>query len=82
MDIARSLYIFIVFKFAPTTIDSNSSKFWSSSVNLLNKLRDKTGGAFYLAKIGKLYIRDPHSFPMKSHWTSSEKHPFCWYIAK
>ena len=77
----KAIWLFYVFKFAPRTIDNTASKFWRSSVDLLNKQREKNGDAFYLWKIGKLYIRDPHAIPMKSHWTSSTKHPFCWYVA-
>jgi len=73
-----SIYIFVVFKFAPRTIDHKSKKFWINSVDLLNSLRDENGDAFYFFKIGRLYIRDPHAYPMKSMWTSSSYHPFCW----
>lgn len=79
MNFIKSIYLFIVFKFAPEVIDGKSSKFWISSVNMLNEQRAKSG-AFYLWKCGRLFIRDPHSYPMRSHWTSSSKHPFCWYI--
>jgi len=73
-----SIYIFVVFKFAPRTIDRKSKKFWIDSVDLLNSLRDENGNAFYFFKIGRIYIRDPHAYPMKSMWTSSKYHPFCW----
>lgn len=76
----KAIYLFYVFKFAPTVIDSGTHKFWRNAVTLLNKERSKTGEAFYLWKLGKLFIRDPHAIPMKSHWTSSRRHPFCWYI--
>lgn len=75
-----SIYIFFVFKIAPKVIDSRSNVFWRHAVKLLNSRRKKTGEAFYLWKAGRLYIRDPYEYPMKSHWTSSSRHPFCWYI--
>jgi len=73
-----SIYIFVVFKLAPRTIDNKSHNFWIKSVNLLNKLRAETNGKFYLFKIGGLYIRDPHAYPIKNKWVSSNAHPFCW----
>ena len=76
----KAIYLFYLFKFAPSIIDYKASKFWRNSATLLNRQRKKTGDAFYLWKVWKLYIRDPHAIPMKSHWTSSNKHPFCWYI--
>ncbi len=79
MNFIIGIYLFVVFKFAPTVIDNRAPKFWRSSVSLLNNQRSKTDG-FYLSKIGRLYIRDPHSYPMKSHWTSSGRHPFCWKL--
>ena len=80
MDFIKAIYLFVIFKFAPRVIDNKTARFWQSSVDLLNMQRKKTGDAFYLCKIGRLYIRDPHAIPMKSHWTSSSKHPFCWYV--
>lgn len=76
----KAIYLFYVFKFAPRCIDNTSHKFWRNSVTSLNKERAKTGEAFYLWKLGRLYIRDPHSTPMKTHWTSSYRHPFCWRL--
>jgi len=75
------IYLFFVFKFAPKVIDNRAHVFWRRSVELLNSRRKRNGGAFYLWKMGRLYIREPYATPMKSHWTSSTKHPFCWYIA-
>ncbi len=80
LDAILAVYLFVIFRFNPKIIDSGAHWFWRKSVNLLNKQRRKTGDAFYLFKIGRLYIRDPHSIPMKSLWTSSRLHPFCWYI--
>lgn len=82
MDFIKAIYLFIVFKFAPKTIDSNTAIFWRNSVSLLNEQRKKTGDAFYLWKWRKLFIREPYAYPMASHWTSSNRHPFCWYIGK
>lgn len=75
-----SIYIYYVFKFSPKIIDSKSPWFWRWSVDMLNNQRRKTGEAFYLFRWGKLYIRDPFIFPVRSHWTCSDSHPFCWYI--
>lgn len=72
-----SIYLFIIFKFAPKIIDNSSSKFWHKSVALLNKQRAKTGNAFYLWRFKKLYIRDVYAIPMKSHFYYAKWHPFC-----
>jgi len=80
MKFIKAIWLFYVFKFAPKVIDNSVHVFWRNSVSMLNKERAKTGEAFYLWKFKRLYIRDPHAFPMKSHWTVSAKHPFCWCI--
>lgn len=72
-----SIYLFYVFKVAPKTIDNKSSWFWRFNVKLLNKFRGKCEG-FKLWSIGRLSIRDPFSFPMKSHFAYSRMFPFCW----
>jgi len=76
----KAIYLFYIFKFAPKMIDKTTRKFWQRNVSILNRQRRKTGDAFYLWKFWKLYIREPYATPMKSHWTSSNKHPFCWYL--
>jgi hypothetical protein len=77
-----ALYLFVIFKFNPSVIDNKTHWFWRKSVKLLNKHRKNNGDAFYLVKLGRLYIRDPHAYPSKDLWTSSKNHPFCWYIVK
>lgn len=74
----KAIYLFYVFKFAPKIIDQQSSKFWQNAVASLNKERSKTEGVFYLWKWRRIYIRDPHCLPMKTHWTYSYFHPFCF----
>ena len=74
------IWLFYIFKYAPSTIDNNSSDFWQKSVTLLNKQRKITGDAFYLWRFRRFYIRDPHAHPMRSHWAYSNSHPFCWRI--
>lgn len=81
MKFFTAIYLFYVFKVAPSTIDHNSKKFWRKSVDLLNRKRANSDSGFYLWKLGKVYIRDPHSEPMRSHWTVSKRHPFCFLIA-
>ena len=76
----KSIYLFYVFKFAPKIIDSNASKFWRKNVALLNAQREKSVGAFYLWRVWMICVRDPYSNPVKSRWTSSNRHPFCWKL--
>lgn len=81
-NLVLAIWLFYVFKFAPQTIDHKSSRFWRNSVSLLNGLRKLNGDTFYLFKIGRLYIRDPHAHPMKSHFASGLIHPFCWQLTR
>lgn len=74
----KAIILFYIFMFAPRFIDTRSPKFWQWAVDFLNKERAKSDEGFYLAKIGKIYIRDPHSFPIKSHFTYANWHPFCY----
>ncbi len=80
MNMILAIFLFVIFQFTPAVIDNRSSKFWQKSVSLLNKQRKKTSDDFYLWKFKRLYIRDPHAEPMRSHWMYSKRHPFCWYI--
>ena len=71
----KAIILFYIFKFEP-----KDSCFWRKSVSVLNKARSNTGDAFYLWKFWKLAIRDPYAIPMASHWTFSERHPFCYNL--
>ena len=73
----RAIYIFYVMKFAPQFIDGNSSWFWRFNVRLLNNLRKPD--TWKLFSVGRLSIRDPYSYPMKTYFAYSYNlHPFVW----
>lgn len=73
----KAICLFYIFKFAPKVIDQHSNIFWHKAVCSLNKERTKTNDTFYLWKWWRIYVRDPHSYPITSHWTYSHFHPFC-----
>ncbi len=73
----RAIYIFYVMKFRPRIIDNKTSKFWRFNVQLLNKLRKY--GTWKLYSLGRFSIRDPFSYPMRTHFAySRDWHPFVW----
>lgn len=76
-EMIKAICLFYIFKFAPKVIDQHSNIFWHKAVCSLNKERTKTNDTFYLWKWWRIYIRDPHSYPITSHWTYSHFHPFC-----
>lgn len=55
-------------------VDSRTP-FWHWAIKELNVRRGRDHG-IYLAKLGPLYIRDPHSHPMRTYWMFSKWHPF------
>ncbi len=58
-------------------------KWMQTAIRVRNEYRRVNGllDVFYLAKVGRLYVRDPHSYPMGSVWKHSRKHLFAWKYA-
>lgn len=68
-------FVWKLIKPSDGTIDANSNWFLRHCVYALNRVRRGTD-AFYIFKVLGVMVRDPYSYPMKTHFKFSRKHLF------